>query len=65
MNNKLSEFLFFLVLFIFDDRDADYLLPVCSELFSSLLGQKVRVDEEDEDKNADDVEMDGLRLFRS
>lgn len=37
----------------------------CSELFSSLLGQKVRVDEEDEDKDVEDVEMDGLRLFRS
>lgn len=64
MNSKLSKF-FFLMLFVSGDRDADYLLPVCSELFSSLLGQKVRVDEEDEDKNADDVEMDGLRLFRS
>lgn len=61
MNSKLSK------LYsppFFDNREADRSCP-CSELFSSLLGQKVRVDEEDEDKNVDDVEMDGLRLFRS
>lgn len=60
MNSKSSKSL---VPLISNDHDANYFL--CSELFSSLLGQKVRVDEEDEDKNADDVEMDGLRLFRS
>lgn len=36
-----------------------------SELFSSLLGQKVRVDEEDDGPDEEDVDMDGLRLFRS
>ncbi|RPB17405.1 TRAUB-domain-containing protein [Morchella conica CCBAS932] len=34
------------------------------ELFSSLLGQKVRVDEDEEDAE-EHMEMDGLRLFRS
>ncbi|KAH0612382.1 uncharacterized protein H6S33_010434 [Morchella sextelata] len=35
------------------------------ELFSSLLGQKVKVDEDEEDAEEKDIEMDGLRLFRS
>lgn len=49
---------------LFDDQNTNHSY-LCSELFSSLLGQKVRVDEEDEDKIVEDVEMDGLRLFRS
>ncbi|KAH8145379.1 uncharacterized protein LAJ45_10662 [Morchella importuna] len=35
------------------------------ELFSSLLGQKVKVDEDEEDAEEEHMEMDGLRLFRS
>lgn len=34
-----------------------------SELFGSLLGQRVRVDEDSE--NEEEVEFDGLRLFKS
>ena len=34
-----------------------------SELFSSLLGQRIRVDEDSE--NEEEVEFDGLRLFKS
>lgn len=60
MNSKLSK----LCSLFPGDQEADHSCP-CSELFSSLLGQKVRVDEEDEDKGVDDVEMDGLRLFRN
>lgn len=41
-----------------------YLL-LFSELFSSLLGQKVKVDEDEEDAEEEHMEMDGLRLFRS
>jgi hypothetical protein len=41
------------------------MLMLCRELFSSLLGQRVQVDEDDDDEAVDEdmVLDDGLRLF--